>query len=314
MSSLNNKIKIDRANGAGQNASTGEEKMRNSSKKTPWHLRFAPGVILALAGILLALPGGEIQVQCAEFDPNDCANPCYMPPPPQPQPQGPRIFMPGTRRGWNAIDLDCDTVYDEKITELTKTRDDAIKAANDKYSSAIQNATKNYKLAVELENTIFNGDMARADAEFLWTLETECSAYTLTDAVTTWGGSIYVGKKAFQKIRVRAMAILRSGALLVGGVATSVICVGAEQRVYDATTESLMVTHALKLHQLFEAWRQALADAKATRNAEIRDAHNEYNKLKPRIDRQYRNCKRFFRCDEEEEGTNDGDCGVSDSN
>ena len=184
MSSLNNKIKIDRANGAGQNASTGEEKMRNSSKKTPWHLRFAPGVILALAGILLALPGGEIQVQCAEFDPNDCANSCYMPPPPQPQPQGPRIFMPGTRRGWNAIDLDCDTVYDEKITELTKTRDDAIKAANTKYSTAIANATQTYENAVKLENAKFNSDMAQADAEFLQALETECTVYTLTGGVT----------------------------------------------------------------------------------------------------------------------------------
>ena len=110
------------------------------------------------------------------------------------------------------------------------------------------------------------------------------------------------------------MAILRSGALLVGGAISSLVCVRAEQRVYDAKTEGLMAVHNAKIHQLFDDWRQALADAKATRNAEIRDAHNEYNKLKPRIDRQYRNCKRFFRCDEEGEGTNDGDCGVSDSN
>ena len=47
------------------------KKMRNSSKKTPWHLRFAPGVILALAGILLALPSGEVQAQC------EVQIPCY---------------------------------------------------------------------------------------------------------------------------------------------------------------------------------------------------------------------------------------------
>ena len=155
--------------------------------------------------------------------------------------------------------------------------------------------------------------MARADAEFLQALETECTAYTLTGAVTLWGGATYVGKKLAQRIRIRTMAILRTGALFVGGLATNIVCVRAEQRVYDATTEGLMSVHALKIRQLFEAWRQALADAEATRNAEIRDAHNEYNRLKPRIDRQYRNCKRFFNCEEDEE-TNDGDCGVSDSN
>ena len=45
MRTLNSKIKIDRAVGAADNISTGEKTMRNSSKKTPWHLRFAPGVL-----------------------------------------------------------------------------------------------------------------------------------------------------------------------------------------------------------------------------------------------------------------------------
>lgn len=110
------------------------------------------------------------------------------------------------------------------------------------------------------------------------------------------------------------MALLRTGAFFVGGLVTNIVCVRAKQRVYDATTDGLMGTHALKLRQLFEAWRRALADAKTTRDSEIRDAHDEYNRLKPRIDRQYRNCKRVFNCEEEDEGTNNGDCGVSDSN
>ena len=45
MRTLNNKNRIDRAVGAAENISTGEEKMSNSSKKTPWRLRFAPGVL-----------------------------------------------------------------------------------------------------------------------------------------------------------------------------------------------------------------------------------------------------------------------------
>ena len=55
MRTLNNKIKIDRAVGAEENASTEEETMRNSSKKTPWHLCFAPGAILRKKGLLAVL-------------------------------------------------------------------------------------------------------------------------------------------------------------------------------------------------------------------------------------------------------------------
>ena len=56
MRTLNNRIKLDRANGAADNASKEEETMRNSSKKTPWHLRFAPGAILRQIGLaVLAL-------------------------------------------------------------------------------------------------------------------------------------------------------------------------------------------------------------------------------------------------------------------
>ncbi len=45
MSSFNNEINLDRAKCAGENASKGEEKMSNSSQKTPWHLRFAPDAL-----------------------------------------------------------------------------------------------------------------------------------------------------------------------------------------------------------------------------------------------------------------------------
>ena len=56
MHTLNNRINLDRANSAADNISTGEKTMRNSSTKTPWHLRFAPGAILRQIGLaILAL-------------------------------------------------------------------------------------------------------------------------------------------------------------------------------------------------------------------------------------------------------------------
>ncbi len=56
MVQLNNKNRIDRAIGAADNISTGEKKMSNSSKKTPWHLCFVPGAILRQIGLaVLAL-------------------------------------------------------------------------------------------------------------------------------------------------------------------------------------------------------------------------------------------------------------------
>ena len=55
MTQLNSQINLDRANGAEDNASTGEEKMIHSSKKTPWFLRFAPGAILRKKAIIAIL-------------------------------------------------------------------------------------------------------------------------------------------------------------------------------------------------------------------------------------------------------------------
>ena len=56
MRKLKNAINLDRAKCAADNISKGEEKMSNSSKKTPWFLCFAPGAILRQIGLaVLAL-------------------------------------------------------------------------------------------------------------------------------------------------------------------------------------------------------------------------------------------------------------------
>ena len=55
MQTRNNKNKIDRAICAAENISTGEKTMSNSSKKTPWFLRFAPGAILRKKAIIATI-------------------------------------------------------------------------------------------------------------------------------------------------------------------------------------------------------------------------------------------------------------------
>ena len=57
MKQLDHQINLDRANGAEDNASKGEEKMSHSSKKTPWFLRFAPGAILRKKAIIAIIAG-----------------------------------------------------------------------------------------------------------------------------------------------------------------------------------------------------------------------------------------------------------------
>ena len=54
MRTRNKQINLDRAVGAEEHASQQEATMRNSSKKTPWHLRFAPGAILRPIGRLVS--------------------------------------------------------------------------------------------------------------------------------------------------------------------------------------------------------------------------------------------------------------------
>ena len=57
MRKLNDRINLDRAVGAMENVSTREKPMKNSSKKTPWHLRFAPGAILRKSGLAVFAVG-----------------------------------------------------------------------------------------------------------------------------------------------------------------------------------------------------------------------------------------------------------------
>ncbi len=69
MRTFYNKNRIDRAVGAAENASTGVEKMIDSSPKMPWHLRFAGNMKTAAAAVvvgigLLAGSTDEVQAAC----------------------------------------------------------------------------------------------------------------------------------------------------------------------------------------------------------------------------------------------------------
>ena len=79
MRTLNNKIKIDGFKESVENALGMRAKKLKEMAATAG---FATIYGLLFAGILLApLPSGKVQAQCAEFDPNDCAHPCYVPRP-----------------------------------------------------------------------------------------------------------------------------------------------------------------------------------------------------------------------------------------
>ena len=86
--------------------------MAETAKPTEasWFLRFA-GDILAVAGILLALPGGEVQAQSAEYDPNDCANPCY-------------VLSPFHNEEFDAANsrADCDRILQEVLKKIKKKK------------------------------------------------------------------------------------------------------------------------------------------------------------------------------------------------
>ena len=61
MHKLNNENNLDRAVGAADNASQEGVPMRNSSNKTPWHLRFAPGAILRIVSKAVSLASAILQ-------------------------------------------------------------------------------------------------------------------------------------------------------------------------------------------------------------------------------------------------------------
>ena len=123
---LNNRL--DESNG------TVEHALGMKTKKTPWHLRFAPGAILALAGILLALPGGKVQAQC------EVQIPCYS----------------NTEFGDATSRADCDRILQKVLADIEQ-RWEKIEAAKD---AAVYCDTR-YNEELTMNDLRHRGELAR---------------------------------------------------------------------------------------------------------------------------------------------------------
>ena len=238
MSSFNSKIKIDRAIGAAENISTGEEKMSNSSKKMPWHLRFAPGAVkpkeiaatagigtiygLLFAGLLLSplpLPSGKVQAQCAEFDPNDCANPCYVS---RPDYSNDEFHDANSRE-------DCDRILQEVLKKIKK-KTDKINAAR----KAAERCDTTYDESLKTNNVDYNRTLAEDRA-------TVRSLFLTCMGLGVGAGAASSVKKVSWTIRGGLTVVVRVGSAALGTVVTigaTAYCISLR----NSTAESLRET------------------------------------------------------------------------
>ncbi len=233
MNPFNSKNKIDRAVSAAENVSKGEEKMSNSSTKTPWYLRFAPcalklkgiaatagiGTIYGLlfAGLLLApLPSGKVQAQCK------VQIPCYD----------------NLEFGDATSKADCDRILQEVLKKIEDQGD----AINDAYDAAIRCDTR-YTEELKMNNLVHLGAMARgalqAD-EIMW----EC----LGIGGLAGGTAAGVSRNLSIRIRGSTVAIGRIGSGIIGLV-VSIGAFGICKTLRDDTLQSAIdVANKTKEH------------------------------------------------------------------
>ena len=104
------------------------------------------------------------QMQCAEYGPNDCANPCYVSPIP--------THIPGFG---NAIDCnDCDDIYNRLMAESLRLYTSKTNAAIVKCNNEIEDASDDYQNTVNLEIADYSRTMAQTDVNFLEAIEIKC--------------------------------------------------------------------------------------------------------------------------------------------
>lgn len=217
MRKLNKRINLDRANDAADNASQQEATMRNASKKTPWHLRLkgmaaTAGVAviygLLFASILLApLPSGKVQAQCAEFDPNDCAHPCYVPRPDYNNDE----FHDATSRE------DCDRILQEVLEDIND-RWEEIEAAGE----AAYECDKTYERELKTNDLQHRLNMARA-ANTASEIFLECMGLGGAAAGGTASGGWVIKTIKRTTVTVTRFGVA-AGFTLVVGIGTFAIC------------------------------------------------------------------------------------------
>ena len=255
MTQLNNNKRLDNPNGSVEIQPNNAMNANEQSKKTPWHLRFA-GAILAVAGIFLSpLPSGKIQAQCAEFDPNDCLNPCYVPPPP-PRYDNDEFDAANSRE-------DCDRILQEVLDAIEETN----KEINDAWKAAEYCDTR-YGQEMEMNETRLQGAMASAE------LEADNILYECLGISALVGGGAYKGSRwTMQRIRGGLTATVRVGTAALGTVVT----IGVFAACKSTRDDTL----------------QSLIDA-ANKEKELADKMSLSKRDNCRITTNYRNVKRRY--------------------
>ena len=158
--------------------------MSHASKKTPWYLRFAPGIILALAGILLALPSGKVQSQ-SNSPTNSAGRPIY---------NNPEFGDAASRE-------DCDRILKEVLADIenqwTQIKNDA---------TAAYDCNRTYRDELKTNDLQLRLNMARAAntaQEIFW----ECMGI----AGVAGGGARGAARWSIARISTATVTVVRVG-------------------------------------------------------------------------------------------------------
>ena len=230
MSSLNNKIKIDRFKEGVENALGMQAKKFKEMAAT---FGFATIYGLLFAGILLAplpLPSGKVQAQCAEFDPNDCANPCYVAPPP-PRYSNAEFDAAASREDCDRILQEVLKKIEQKTTEINENLE-AAKACDTTYDEQLTTNDLNHKRAI--------AQAAKDARDIFW----ECMGY---------GGAAGVGAGktyhwAIGIIRTASVTVVRVGTGVVGGVVSIGVFLACKETRDDTVQSLIDVANKTKEH------------------------------------------------------------------
>ena len=243
MTQINNNKRLDNPNGSVEIQPNNAMNANEQSKKTPWHLRFA-GAILAVAGILLALPGGEVQAQCED------QIPCYD----------------NTEFGDATSKADCDRILQEVLAKIEQTNE----KINDAWEAA-KKCDKDYDESLKTNNLNYNRTLAE-DRATVKSIFLTCMGLGVGGASA--GTAVTSVKKVTWTIRGGLTVVVRLGSAAIGTVVT----IGA-----TAYCISLRNSTAESLRETRDAIKED-ADARALRARDTCRRTTNYARVKRRYD------------------------------
>ena len=316
MRKLNNRIKLDRAVGAAENISTGEKTMSNSSKKTPWFLRLAPGVLnlkemaatagigalygLLFAGILLAPLLPHLAAQSNSPTNNAPTNSVHR-----------DVFYNNPEfRDANSRE-DCDRILQKVLKDIDKeweaieTAAEAAYNCNREYNEQLKTNDLQHKRALAQAATTANN--------ILW----DCMGLGVAAGGTASGGWV------IRSIKRATVTVGRLGSLagftLVVGIGTFIVC---KELRDDTAQDEVDAANNLKKHadelalrkrdrcrettnyervtRRYRLWKGSGGSGGPRRPSNYR--RGNYENLKSRARADYYKCLNLFPS---------GDCGVN---